>query len=546
MLENTLMVSEIFYSIQGEGPELGMPCVFVRLSGCNLSCPWCFGKNTKILMFDYTWKNIQDINVGEKVIGLYRKSKGKELRHVEATILDTMHRTTETIKLNNTIVTPSHKFLNCNHRTFWQEAKSLDNKKLKTLTIVNNNSQDYKKGWLAGYLDGDGYFHDFKGYANKKQNNKYTYLRMGIFSKDEETIIRTHDYILDVFDYNCNVTKQYHGGIINGKDYKQKMIGIKITNSKVAKLLKEELQFRKVPLKVTMDYMRGYLAGIFDAEGNLNKTTVRIYQKNRFLLEKIQKYCDKLKFDSNIRTEKTGISYLIINNPIRFFAMCQPILKRKMKTNIGISSVKSTSTININNVRTKNTVYNLTTDVGNYIADGFYVKNCDSKYARNGEKRLIDDIVKEICSYNCENVVITGGEPLMQDLMLLLTKLNNKRVYIETNGTIFKPELTTRAKFIVSPKLEYLSSKHYMTNMYNYSNIATFKFVVSDQIDFKRVIDICRKINPSNPVYIMPRTIENEDMKKTMLWLIEEIKNYPKFRISPRLQIYLYGNERGV
>src|SRR5579875_4076192 len=38
----TLMkISEIFYSIQGEGMLLGVPSVFVRTSGCNLRCTWC-------------------------------------------------------------------------------------------------------------------------------------------------------------------------------------------------------------------------------------------------------------------------------------------------------------------------------------------------------------------------------------------------------------------------------------------------------------------------------------------------------------------------
>jgi len=36
-----LSVCEIFYSIQGESSYAGLPCAFVRLSGCNLSCAWC-------------------------------------------------------------------------------------------------------------------------------------------------------------------------------------------------------------------------------------------------------------------------------------------------------------------------------------------------------------------------------------------------------------------------------------------------------------------------------------------------------------------------
>ena len=34
-------INEVFYTLQGEGAHTGIPAVFVRFSGCNLSCPWC-------------------------------------------------------------------------------------------------------------------------------------------------------------------------------------------------------------------------------------------------------------------------------------------------------------------------------------------------------------------------------------------------------------------------------------------------------------------------------------------------------------------------
>ena len=36
-----LTINEIFYSIQGESTYAGRPCVFVRLTGCDLRCTWC-------------------------------------------------------------------------------------------------------------------------------------------------------------------------------------------------------------------------------------------------------------------------------------------------------------------------------------------------------------------------------------------------------------------------------------------------------------------------------------------------------------------------
>ncbi len=41
-MHRTMQISEIFHSLQGEGPWLGMPATFIRLSGCiEPHCPWC-------------------------------------------------------------------------------------------------------------------------------------------------------------------------------------------------------------------------------------------------------------------------------------------------------------------------------------------------------------------------------------------------------------------------------------------------------------------------------------------------------------------------
>lgn len=44
---NTYRISEIFLSLQGEGPRAGTPAHFIRLQGCDVGCHWCDSK--------YTW-----------------------------------------------------------------------------------------------------------------------------------------------------------------------------------------------------------------------------------------------------------------------------------------------------------------------------------------------------------------------------------------------------------------------------------------------------------------------------------------------------------
>src|SRR6185503_1731335 len=51
-----LKVSEIFASIQGEGPSAGAPSVFLRLAQCNLHCAWCDTKYT----WDWTTYRFED------------------------------------------------------------------------------------------------------------------------------------------------------------------------------------------------------------------------------------------------------------------------------------------------------------------------------------------------------------------------------------------------------------------------------------------------------------------------------------------------------
>lgn len=59
-----LQISEVFYSLQGEGPSVGVPSYFIRLHGCSVGCSYCDSK--------YTWKSGEPISVPpEKFLNYY-------------------------------------------------------------------------------------------------------------------------------------------------------------------------------------------------------------------------------------------------------------------------------------------------------------------------------------------------------------------------------------------------------------------------------------------------------------------------------------------
>jgi 7-carboxy-7-deazaguanine synthase len=66
-----MYVTEIFKSIQGEGTRAGLPCIFVRLTGCNLRCTWC---DTTYAFHDGQKMTVEDVL--ERVEALNRRPDG--------------------------------------------------------------------------------------------------------------------------------------------------------------------------------------------------------------------------------------------------------------------------------------------------------------------------------------------------------------------------------------------------------------------------------------------------------------------------------------
>jgi len=172
---------------------------------------------------------------------------------------------------------------------------------------------------------------------------------------------------------------------------------------------------------------------------------------------------------------------------------------------------------------------------------------CDTKYAlKKGKEMSIKDIKKET-NNGCKNVVITGGEPLLQDDLLdLLKSMSDRKCYVETNGTIYKSTLIGMATFIVSPKPQFLNP-NYLKVLKKWSTHGIFKFVIGDKIDFDRALRTCAEIGKKDNIYFMPKGTTDEELKKVMLHLVNWIKEKaPYVNLTPRLHIHMYGSKRGV
>lgn len=80
MSDGTLMINEVFYSVQGESTYAGLPCVFIRLMGCHLRCGYC---DTEYAFHEGARRSIDDIIAEAEQLsgscGLYEVTGGEPL-----------------------------------------------------------------------------------------------------------------------------------------------------------------------------------------------------------------------------------------------------------------------------------------------------------------------------------------------------------------------------------------------------------------------------------------------------------------------------------
>lgn len=191
---------------------------------------------------------------------------------------------------------------------------------------------------------------------------------------------------------------------------------------------------------------------------------------------------------------------------------------------------------------------------------------CDTKYTwdwksyeYNDEVMTLDvnEIKSIVDRFNLKHVVITGGEPLLQQESLLpLITLLSKDGYsteIETNGTItpIPPLFRMINQWNISPKLRNSGNTHdknnnlkTLSNYCSHSN-AYLKFVIVEQQDVAEAMKIADSTGFSNDrVILMPEGTNRMDLMNRSKWINEKCALHG-LRFSSRLHILLWQGVRG-
>ena len=185
---------------------------------------------------------------------------------------------------------------------------------------------------------------------------------------------------------------------------------------------------------------------------------------------------------------------------------------------------------------------------------------CDTPYTSwqpEGEDRTIESIVEEVNAFGAAHVVLTGGEPMIAPGVVELTRLIGQHLTIETAGTV---DAAVRCDLMsISPKLANSTPQgrwaaqhdrlRYQPDVLR-SLMARYpyqlKFVVADPEDVEEIRAIVSETDAARAsVVLMPEGTSAPVLAERGRWLAEIAKR-EGWRLSPRLHVDLWGNQRGV
>lgn len=191
---------------------------------------------------------------------------------------------------------------------------------------------------------------------------------------------------------------------------------------------------------------------------------------------------------------------------------------------------------------------------------------CDTKYtwdwdeyecAKEVKEMGTDEVVKKIRSYACKQLVVTGGEPLLQqkELAEVCGRLKPEGYFIEieTNGTIIpSPELVEVVdQWNVSPKLANSENpveareNQDAYGLFSSLSNACFKYVIQRPVDLKEVEGLMARYDlPRSRILLMPEATTRKELIERSSWL-GKVCDEKNLLFSSRMQILLYENVRG-
>ncbi len=392
--------------------------------GCQHACPYCLDGQTPILMADGRMKPLAEVQVGDKIYGTVRR--GYYRRYAITTVLahwSTVKPAYLVLLDDGTqlVCSGDHRFLTergWKHVTGTEWGGSLQrpfltvNNKLMGVGGFAEPPKDtlaYRRGYLCGMIRGDGSLHPDRPYPQPgpcEPGRRYAF-RLALI--DAEGLARAGGYLAEM-GIHC---REF---VCAGKSAtRRRMMAITTCGRDKVRTIQWLTDWPQDP---GPDWRKGFLAGIFDAEGSFSQGILRMSDTDPGIITRIISSLESFGFDvAQERTARPSGLVCVrlrggLREALRFFHTVDPAITRKQSIEgAAIESDAKLRVVAIEPLGLDVPMYDITTGTGDFIANGVVSHNC---YARSSHTYLDLDSGED---FNTKVVVKVNAPELVRKKM---------------------------------------------------------------------------------------------------------------------------------
>jgi len=374
---------------ENDSPDLGFRWSVNPYRGCQSACSYCSCGETPILLGDGRTRRLRDLNVGDEIYGTGRVGRLRRYTRTKVLAHWSTIKSAYRIGLSDgteLVASGDHRFLS---NRGWKYVTGAEQGRRQRPHLTMNNellgtgrfatppddNESYRRGYLCGLIRGDALLRRYEYTRSSGRIGVLHQFRLALV--DLEALYRAKRYLqeLDV------VTTEFEFQAARA-GYKP-LRAIRASSTASFARLTDLVAWPSTP---DVDWHKGFLAGIFDAEGSHQGAALRICNTDRELIDRTVRSLARFKFDTVIETgearPRTVLNVRIrggFAERLRFFHTTGPAITRKWDfEGQAINSRTDRRVMSITPLG-KRVLFDITTGTGDFVANGVISHNC---YAR--------------------------------------------------------------------------------------------------------------------------------------------------------------------
>ena len=411
--------------------------------GCSHACVYCLGGETPILMADGRTRPLAELQPGDEIYGTVRR--GSYRRYVRTTVLAHWQTVKPAYRVTledgtQLVSSGDHRFLSDRG---WKHVVGAEAGPLQRPHLTTSNKlmgvggfaeppkpgADYRRGYLCGMIRGDGTIH--QGRHQRANGSMYHLRQFRLALTDQEALDRSRTY-LSRLGVACTEFV-----FTNATATRRQLTAIRCGGLDNVGFIRWLVGWPDEP---SLDWRKGFLAGVFDAEGSYSRGILRISSTDPDLLAWLGSSLHELGFTfaaeqvSRDRAKPLTCYRLTGGLPevLRFFLTTDPAITRKRS--IDGTALKSNARLGVVSIEPLGLdlpMYDVTTGTGDFVANGVVSHNC---FARNSHTYLDLDAGHDFDS----KIVVKVNAPALVRRELNSRKWQGEHIAMGTNVDVYQ------------------------------------------------------------------------------------------------------------